>query len=329
MGVYHLMGLGTSPGAVTAPLSYLAHRYQRWNSEDVKFFEFSGEASRRAQGKKAGDIQALVIFTISEVLGGKILSRPYIENQPGNTHGKLIDNPLPLKDVLRSLLPPILRDISHRKTIDLFWCEIDRRNIRNVYERIIRVVAALSGVGGEGKEMWANLTGGNNVTNFALELAATLSGQIARLYYVHAQNDDAEKCVHFAAEHNYWVDLPVMPLQMGRLSHAILKIISTQPGLSEKDLYGNMLNHHDYWNLVHGISLDVFKENYLVPLWKQRLILSEQDSQQSPSYRYYIGPQWQVIQPYETEWQQARSSAQTIQEIARQNHWLTYEPLNL
>lgn len=31
MGTYHLMGLGRSPGAVIGPLTYLAHRYQRWN----------------------------------------------------------------------------------------------------------------------------------------------------------------------------------------------------------------------------------------------------------------------------------------------------------
>lgn len=28
-----LMGLGRSAGAITGPISYLAHRYQRWNAE--------------------------------------------------------------------------------------------------------------------------------------------------------------------------------------------------------------------------------------------------------------------------------------------------------
>lgn len=329
MGVYHLMGLGNSPGAVTTPLSYLAHRYKRWNSDDEKFFDLSGEARQRAESKKAGDIQALVIFTTSEVLGGKLVSRPYIENKPGNTHGKTIDAKDSMKNTLNSLLPDVLGDISYRKKIDLFWCEIDRRDIRNVYKRVIRVVAALSGSGGQGKEMWANLTSGNNVTNFALELSATLSGQIARLYYVQAQNDNAEKCVHFAAEDNYWVDLPVMPLQMRRLNRAILDLISAQPGLNEEKLYGNMCNHNDYWNLVQGVSLDDFKENYLVPMWKQRLILSAEDPPKSRHYRYYIGTQWQVIEPYEIEWQEARNSAQTIEQMADQNNWIEREELSL
>lgn len=327
MGVYHLMGLGNSPGAVTGSLSYLAYRYKRWNTSDIEFFGRSGEIRQRDEGKKVGDVQAFVVFTTREVLDGKLVSRPYTENQRGTTHGKTTDNKQPMKEVLKSLLPSILRDISHRKTIDLFWCNIDRRDIRNVYERVIRVVAALSGVGGQGKEMWANLTSGNNVTNFALELAATLSGQIARLYYVQAQNEDAEKCVNFTSEQNYWVDLPVMPLQMGRLSHAILNLLSRQPGLGEKELYGQILNHENYWNLVQGVSPDVLKENYLVPMWKQRLIFSEKE--QSGNYHYYIGSQWQVIEPYETEWQQARNSAQSIEQMATQNDWLEYEKLNL
>lgn len=43
MGVYHLMGLGRSLGTVIGPLTYLAHRYQRWNDDDKHFFSRSGE----------------------------------------------------------------------------------------------------------------------------------------------------------------------------------------------------------------------------------------------------------------------------------------------
>lgn len=82
---------------------------------------------------------------------------------------------------------------------------------------MIQVVAALASVGGQGKEMWINLTGGNNVINFALQLAATLSGAVSQLYYVQAENPDAEKCVRFTAENGYWVDLPIMPLTLGAL----------------------------------------------------------------------------------------------------------------
>lgn len=68
MGVYHLMGLGLSPRAVTGPISYLAHRYQRGNPEDLEFFSRSGEADQNPEEK--GDIQGIVIFTTKEVLEG-------------------------------------------------------------------------------------------------------------------------------------------------------------------------------------------------------------------------------------------------------------------
>ncbi len=47
MGVYHLMGLGRSPGTVIGPLTYLAHRYQRWNADDQRFFARPGEVRQR------------------------------------------------------------------------------------------------------------------------------------------------------------------------------------------------------------------------------------------------------------------------------------------
>ncbi len=52
MGVYHLMGLGRSPGTVIGPLTYLAHRYGRWNADDRRFFARSGEVRQRQAGQK-------------------------------------------------------------------------------------------------------------------------------------------------------------------------------------------------------------------------------------------------------------------------------------
>ncbi|MGQ9548636.1 MAG: hypothetical protein ACUVSW_12595 [Roseiflexus sp.] len=83
MGVYHLMGLGRSPGTVIGPLTYLAHRYRRWNEDDQRFFARSGEVRQRQAGEKVGDIQALVLFTTREVLDGGVLAYKYVDNPPG------------------------------------------------------------------------------------------------------------------------------------------------------------------------------------------------------------------------------------------------------
>lgn len=320
MGVYHLMGLGTSPGAVTAPLSYLAHRYQRWEKEDQDFFVRSGEAKHRAENKKSGDVQALVLFTTTEVLEGQLFASPFIQNQPGITLGKQIDR-APMKQVLSDLFAEVLPNISERSSVDVFWCAIDRRDINNVYERVIRVVAALCGVGGQGKEMWANLTGGNNVTNFALELAATLSGQIARLYYVQAQNTDAEKCVHYSTEDRYWVDLPAMPLSLGQVTYAILDILKLNGKLNASELYSRLLAHERYWSLVQGISPENFHGVFLSPMWKQGLIVGED--------LYDIGAQWELIQPFERQWQSYKDAGITIEQLAKSETWITHQELSI
>jgi len=323
MGVYHLMGLGRSVGTVIGPLTYLAHRYQRWNADDRRFFARSGEVRQRQASQKVGDVQALVLFTTPEVLSGQVLAFDYVDNPPGKITTGPQKSGGPMKQVLRDLLRREWSAIGGGRTAGtVFWCEVDRRDIRTTYERVVRVVAALADTGGQGKEMWANLTGGNNVINAALELAAMLSGAVARLYYVQAENEAAEKCVRYTAENGYWVDLPVMPLALGRVIHAILDILGRQGPLSVRDLYSQLLTHETYWNLVQGVSLEVFQEIYLTPLWKQGLIAEAEGG-------YVVGPQWELIRPYQEALQKAREANLTIEALAQQEPWLEKEELPL
>lgn len=322
MGVYHLMGLGRSPGTVIGPLTYLAHRYRRWSADDQRFFARSGESRQRVAGEKVGDVQAVVLFTTREVLKGEVSALEYVDNPPGRIAERPVQSPEPMKDVLRRVLcrewPPIS---GGRREGTLFWCEVDRRDIRTTYERVVRVVAALAGVGGQGKEMWANLTGGNNVINAALELAAMLSGDVARLYYVQAENQAAEKCVRFTAEDGYWVELPVMPLALGRLSRAIIDLLTEFGPVALDDLYSTLRN--EYYDLSRGLtSAEVLRDEYLAPLWKQGLI-TEADG------GYVVGPQWELVRPYQQLLQEARNAAQTIESLAQQEPWLEKETLTL
>jgi hypothetical protein len=322
MGVYHLMGLGRSAGAVTGPLSYLAHRYQRWDNADQCFFARSGEQAQRERGEKVGDMQAVVLFTTQEVLTGALSSFDYVENSPGRITEKPVRPGGPMKEVLRDLLKKEWPGVSgDRSAGTAFWCEVDRRDIRTTYGRIVQVVAALAGVGGQGKEMWINLTGGNNVINFALELAATLSGDVARLYYVQAENPAAEKCVRFTAENGYWVELPMMPLALGRLSQVILDLLQKEE-MDTRLLYGIL--HSQYWDLGHGLdSPQTLREDYLRPLWKQGLIA------EARKQVYTIGPQWKLIQPYQQTLRQTRDACLTIEELAHQMPWIEQEKILL
>jgi hypothetical protein len=316
------MGLGRSPGTVIGPLTYLAHRYNCWNADDQRFFARSGEVRQRQAGEKVGDVQALVLFTTPEVLGGQVAAFSYVDNPPGRIATAPQMPAEPMKQVLCRLLSCEWPAISGgRKQGTVFWCEVDRRDIRITYERVIHVVAALSGVGGQGKEMWANLTGGNNVINLALELAAILSGDIARLYYVQAENEAAEKCVRYTAEDGYWVDLPVMPLALSRLSQAIIDLLIEFGTIALDDLYSILRN--DYWDLCRGLtSLEVLREEYLASLWKQGLIAEAEGG-------YVVGPQWELIRPYQELLQKARDVTLTIEKLAEEKKdWLEKEEVS-
>jgi len=322
MGVYHLMGLGRSPGTVIGPLTYLAHRYQRWNVDDQRFFARSGEASQRQAGQKVGDVQALVLFTTPEILNGQVKAFDYVDNPPGRITTAPQQSGESMKKVLSKLLSREWPAISGgRKEGTIFWCKVDRRNIRTTYERVVRVVAALSSVGGQGKEMWANLTGGNNVINLALELAATLSGNVSRLYYVQAENEAAEKCVRYTAEEDYWVDLPVMPLALGRLRQTIIQVLNDNGPISLEDLYSYLQNK--YWDLSRGLtSKETLRNEYLAPLWKQGLIAEAEGG-------YVVGPQWELIRPYQELLQKARDVTLTIEKLAEENKdWLEKEEVS-
>lgn len=329
MGVYHLMGLGRSPGAITGPLSYLAHRYQRWDKNDQIFFARSGEVAHRQEGKRVGDVQALVLFTTREVLSGKdettgkeMFTLSYIDNFPGRITFGPERSGESMKPLLRQLLRKILPNISgERSEVELFWCEIDRRDIRSTFERIAWIVSALDSVGGQGKEKWMNLTGGNNVTNFALELAATLSGAVARLYYVQAENSTAEKCIRHTAENGYWVELPVMPLAISRPGQATLEILTDKGGQVDLEtLYSTLMGHERFWNLIQGLSKEIFRETYLTPMWKQGLIVGDDSG-------YSVGPQWELVRPYQEILVKARTKLLTIEVLAQLEPWFERETL--
>jgi hypothetical protein len=316
------MGLGRSAGTVIGPLTYLAHRYNRWNADDQRFFARSGEVRQRQAGQKVGDVEALVLFTTPEVLSGEVPAFDYVDNPPGKIAKGPQKSGGPMKQVLRDLLCREWPAISGgREQGTIFWCEVDRRNIRVTYERVVRVVAALAGVGGQGKEMWVNLTGGNNVINFALELAATLSGDVARLYYVQAENEAAEKCVRFTAEDGYWVDLPVMPLALGRLRQTILEVLSDRGPLLLEDLFSFLQG--GYGDLTRGLtSEEVLRNEYLAPLWKQGLIAEAKGG-------YVVGPQWKLIRPYQDLLQEARAAGLIIEALSQREPWLEKEELQL
>lgn len=322
MGVYHLMGLGRSPGAVIGPLSYLAFRYERWNQSDQEFFALSGESSHRESGRKVGDVQAIVIFTTKEILSGELPCVEYIENMEGKTIGRRKEGGENVKTVLKELLKKTWRKISgNRKKGTIWWCTVDRRDIMDVYKKVASVVQVLASQGGQGKEMWANLTGGNNVTNLALQLAATLTGNIGRLYYVQAQDAEAEKCVYYTAKEGYWIDVPVMPVELRPVSKNVLGLLEDERATVSLDNLYSRLQDKFIVEMSDISHKEVLRDMYLKALWKQRLIAGDESG-------YTIGPQWKVVKPYLDLIVDSGDSKLTMQNL-RNEGWLEEEPIDI
>jgi hypothetical protein len=327
VGVYHLMGLGRSVGAVTGPISYLAHRYQRWSAEDQAFFFGSGEVVQRSRGEKVGDVEALVLFTTREVItakderGSDLFCFEYYANKPG-ARGGFRKEPRPMRKALREELRNIWPGINDRRYGTIYWCEVDRRSLLAAYERIAKVVIALASSGGQGKEQWANLTSGNNVLNLALQLAANISGEVARLYYVQAPDQESEQCACFTEPEGYWVDIPAMPLALRDIQWDILVLLQEKSPLPADVIYSTLQSSGRHWEELAQMQLPEFLDLCLDPLWKQRLVEGNKDA-------YRLGRQWPAVRPFREILAQARSERLVIDELCERYDWIAKEELEL
>jgi hypothetical protein len=108
MGVYHLMGLGLSPGAVTGLISYLTDKYNNWEEEGKDFFSRSGEEEHRTEGYPVGDVQAIILFATKEIIEGKnkdFYAEKYIKNRPDH-----IDSKTEKREPMKKLLETLIKD---------------------------------------------------------------------------------------------------------------------------------------------------------------------------------------------------------------------------
>ncbi len=295
MGVYHFMGLGRSPGAVTVALSYLAARYQRWNTSDQQFFAASGEVG---QTTRPGNVQALVLFTTPEVRRGKVDCVPYLDNQPGSARGTGVGQPGPMLEVLWKVMRDDLRALAGgRPSVAVYWCDYDRIRPTQTFERVARTLLAVKPPGRLGKEVWVNLTGGTNVLNSAFELAASLTSVPARMYYVLSEET---RCVRHtlplavigSEDDTQWVELPIVHAALSE-QHltTLLEIPSKPPGMRISELYSRLKGHGEPF--AHITSPEQLKLQYLVQLRSQHLIELDEATGQ-----VHIGPRWPVLARY-------------------------------
>jgi hypothetical protein len=303
MGVYHLMGLGRSPGAVTSAISYIGDRYVRWDESDVEFFSSSGSSEMPFDSRR-GDVQALIIFTTPEIRTGREngFSEDYIINEAGQTNGVRKRGEAMAK-VLQQFLPGELRRVAaSRQQLPVYWCDIDRTNPYLTFERIAYVLRTLGLPNKTGKEVWINLTGGNNVVNLALQLAASLLGRAARLYYLLSaqtqclRHTTPKAFLGSKEKDHFWVDIPIVYLQLDEMRRSILDILeNANDSMNDTELLTQLKTHNTAWLSFSDMSLDTLRRDYLNGLAGQNLIVQ---ISQSDKHKVGIGEQWQVLKVY-------------------------------
>ena len=161
MGVVHFVGLGKSPGAVTAGLSYLNHEFGRSFEE-------------------GSIVESVVVFTSPEIVNGTEPAYPgtshndYMQRSARKTWTRGWQNSL-----------DIVSEYLHREMQlgQFYVCEVDINDFSSCFDAVAKATLRFHRPGDVGKHIWANITGGSNVLNAALMQTAYLSGFIPRLYY--------------------------------------------------------------------------------------------------------------------------------------------------
>ncbi|MFZ4657661.1 MAG: hypothetical protein ACOYNY_11655 [Caldilineaceae bacterium] len=335
MGVYHFMGLGLSVGAVSAAISYLGARRQRWNPVDQTFFALSGERGQKLDDKP-GDIEALVLFSTADIRTGREISRDYILNRPGTVSGSDVSGQR-ISEMLRKVLPSELIATTERTEVSLYWCDVMRDDPVTTFERVMAVLLATKSPGRMGKEIWINLTGGNNIINSALNLSASLTGMPARMYYLLSTNDAClrhtvpERELGTDADH-FWVEPPIPYIAFNPNHRALLRLLEEEikGEAIEIDFVLDWLQNVDDFGSISGDTrqekLKLFRRLYIVPLRAQRLLDLLDDN------TIRLGTAWpQFKRYYEAMVSQTNVMDQriTLAQLAKDANWFHEEILKI
>ena len=195
MGIYHIAGLGKSPGAVTVPLScafYLLYAVRNGDKRAQEFFMWSGEKENINENK--GMIEGVILFTSQEIIekplselrksrksSTSITCTWFQKNFSGKTGGEII------RDYLFELEKYFFGDNSNVSVKYLYLVAIGKIDD---YEDTLKIVApTLKAL--MNKELWINQIAGTNAVNAALLISSLILGASTTHYYVFQQDINA------------------------------------------------------------------------------------------------------------------------------------------
>jgi hypothetical protein len=271
MGVWHISGLGMSPGAFTVPTTAI-YLLLKAAKEGVpagrEFFETSGERTQEA-GTLRGFPEGFVIFTSKEILEKKVARHSGIKDRWFGNNGKEISVPRVTYKFIRDLHGEFFSDY---EIPEIYYLAVDHRDFKKALPLIYNTVNALGTKGG--KELWANMVGGTNQINASILTAGSLSGAISRYYYYFEQDNDLlhpdlEKPRGISLKGQIdqilskWFQLPIFDLGWGDISTKIDQLM---------EQYNNMV---PLSILKEELKMTGMENQYLAKLTGSRLIVIE------------------------------------------------------
>lgn len=271
-------------------------------------------------------MQALVLFTTREVIQGDEDARcSDFDNTAGRTGGTLSWGDRMPELLRRILARELRRAASGRVGVKLYWCEIERVHALVTFERVARAMHAARPPGHVGKEVWINLTGGTNIVNLALQLAAALLGGSSRLYYLLS---DDPRCLRHTVPRSdlgterdrFWVDIPVLRLRLDVAASAILEILEQQEHpIPDDELLSRLKSHAVAGSEFWQIGLTTFRHAYLLPMSGQELLA------RADEHSVAVGREWPVLRRYYevvADLRRPDSQAElTLDELASKRSW--------
>jgi hypothetical protein len=253
MGVYHIIPLGFSPGAATSALAYVKKKIEE---EDKEFF---GDSSMRISG--------IVLFTTREIRNGEAENK-FTDNEYYSDKGKVKNEPI-FKTVC-DFIEDELGDMLYEEKGKIYFCESRLDNIGANVINLAKALLELSPRGKTGKNLWVNVTGGNNLVTASLTLASFLSGQVGRIYYTFIPHGKERFLRPTSPDAFTWIWVPSLKIGFDREYYEILEELQTCGGwINDEDLLGMLKQRRPSYS---RLPLESFRREALNKLHGQGII---------------------------------------------------------
>lgn len=246
LGIYHIAGLGTSPGAVTAPLNYHFERFKRHTlQQSDPFFHHSGSYTNPLE---SGNLEGLIIFTTPDIFNSNLeehQAKYYFTNENESWTDKIIHkhyaNNKGSFELVKSECQRIKSELTHltgkESNFSLYVAFFDfDEDLLSINTKSLKVFSTLSNPGKLGKETWINLVGGQNKVQLSFYFSAMLIKNYSRAFYYQCPRNQTRFLRPIAKfepnrisdpEPNYWIDLPIFPSKLSKEEDEILRLFAS------------------------------------------------------------------------------------------------------